>query len=184
MRHAIEPFIALRQPLVPPLHNTKDGFSIVKGVVPTPGRPYRDKPKFYTPSKEIEFFSQKLAERGHPPMPIYQPAAGRFWEKIARSFMLGMLGLTFAGQALAFFTQLAKGEEFGRFTPPPGDDDQKLSNERALWRLIEAASPVALPPPEDWWQSADLNDARILGRLDRHSGVDVDKAATLPLHHA
>ncbi len=111
VRHAVEPFIALRQPLVPPLHNTKDGFSIVKGVmnamgrkdclpcdtieeyidlqlkpadlsleelmrkgvVPTPGRPYRDKPKFYTPSKKIEFFSQELAKRGHPPMPIYQP---------------------------------------------------------------------------------------------------------------
>ena len=61
---------------------------------------------------------------------------------------------------------------------------QKLSDERALWRLIEAASPVALPPPVDWWQSADLNDARILGRLERHGGLDVDKAAILPLHHA
>jgi len=62
----------------------------------------------------------------HPPDPksLEPPLAGRFWEKLARPFMLGMLGVTFAGQALAFFTQLAKGEEFGKFTTPPGDDDQ------------------------------------------------------------
>jgi len=54
------------------------------------------------------------------------PLPGRFWEKVARPFVLSVLGLTFAGQALAFFTQLAKGEQFGKFTPPPGEEDRNL----------------------------------------------------------
>jgi tetrathionate reductase subunit B len=64
----------------------------------------------------------------HPPDPArtVPPAAGRLWERVLRPAMLALLGLTFAGQAAAFFSQLVKGEKFGRFEPPAGEDSGAL----------------------------------------------------------
>jgi tetrathionate reductase subunit B len=46
--------------------------------------------------------------------PPHQPrllAAGEAWSRVLKPLVLGAVGLTFAGQAVAFFTQLAKGEQ-------------------------------------------------------------------------
>lgn len=110
-RNAKTPFLALRQPVVPPVHDTRDGFSIArgileavgrtdclpcasieefiglqlaktdvgfaelrrKGIVQAPGWPYPEEPKLYTPSGRIELYSQALADKGLPPLPVYLP---------------------------------------------------------------------------------------------------------------
>jgi tetrathionate reductase subunit B len=45
-----------------------------------------------------------------PPRQPRMPAAGQWWTGIVRPLALAMIGATFAGQAVAFFTQLHKGE--------------------------------------------------------------------------
>ncbi len=110
-RNAKTPFFALRQPVVPPVHDTKDGFAITRGILEALGRtdclpcptiqdfinlqlaktdvslpelqrrgiveatgwPFPDEPKMYTPSGRIELFSQPLADKGLPPLPVYLP---------------------------------------------------------------------------------------------------------------
>lgn len=76
-----------------------------------------------------------LVLRHHPPDPTRTgpPPAGNLWERVLRPAMLALLGLTFAGQAAAFFSQLVKGEKFGRFEPPEDEADDAL--------------PEPLPPP-------------------------------------
>ena len=61
---------------------------------------------------------------------------------------------------------------------------QKLGQETALWRIIEAASPLGLDLPRDWDYSADFNDPRTLGRVERQTGTGVDRGMVLPLHRA
>jgi Fe-S-cluster-containing dehydrogenase component len=46
-----------------------------------------------------------------PPRPPQMPVSGSLWEKVAKPVVLGAVGLTFAGQAIAFFHQLWNGEE-------------------------------------------------------------------------
>lgn len=110
-RNAKQPFLALRQPIVPPLHDTRDGFAITrgileavgrsdclpcasieefiglqlaktdisfdelrrKGIVEAPGWPFPDEPKLYTDSGRIELYSQALADKQLPPLPVYTP---------------------------------------------------------------------------------------------------------------
>ena len=45
-----------------------------------------------------------------PPRPPRLPAAGEFWRWPCKPLVLAAVGATFLGQAVAFFTQLAKGE--------------------------------------------------------------------------
>jgi tetrathionate reductase subunit B len=45
-----------------------------------------------------------------PPRPSRLPAAGALWEKLAKPVVIGAVGLTFLGQAVAFFNQLWHGE--------------------------------------------------------------------------
>lgn len=52
-----------------------------------------------------------LVMNAFPPRAPRMPAAGTLWEKVARPVVLGAVGLTFAGQAIAFFHQLWHGEE-------------------------------------------------------------------------
>lgn len=46
-----------------------------------------------------------------PPRPSRTPVAGTLWEKVAKPAVLGAVGLTFLGQAIAFFHQLGHGEK-------------------------------------------------------------------------
>jgi len=45
-----------------------------------------------------------------PPRPPRLLTAGEAWTKLLKPLVLGVVGLTFVGQAVAFFTQLRKGE--------------------------------------------------------------------------
>ncbi|MFZ5446825.1 MAG: molybdopterin-containing oxidoreductase family protein [Myxococcota bacterium] len=106
------PYVALRQPAVQSLYDTKPGWWIARSlaekmglgeyfpwkdaedflstrlakanlsfeqlkkdgvIVGKPAPIYDDAPNFKTPSKKVEFFSQKLADAGLPPMPDYEP---------------------------------------------------------------------------------------------------------------
>jgi tetrathionate reductase subunit B len=46
-----------------------------------------------------------------PPRQPRLPAAGEAWSRVVKPLVLAAVGATFAGQAIAFFTQLWKGEE-------------------------------------------------------------------------
>ena len=46
-----------------------------------------------------------------PPHPPKLPAAGTFWNRIVKPAVIGAVGLTFLGQAVAFFNQLGNGEK-------------------------------------------------------------------------
>lgn len=46
-----------------------------------------------------------------PPRPARLLTAGETWKRLAKPLVLGMVGATFAGQAIAFFAQIRKGEE-------------------------------------------------------------------------
>lgn len=52
-----------------------------------------------------------LALTSFPPQPPRLLAAGEVWRRLLKPLVLGMVGLTFAGQAIAFFSQVRKGEE-------------------------------------------------------------------------
>ena len=45
-----------------------------------------------------------------PPRPARLLTAGEAWRRLLKPLVLGVVGLTFVGQAVAFFTQLRKGE--------------------------------------------------------------------------
>lgn len=45
-----------------------------------------------------------------PPRRPSMPASGQWWERVLKPLALTMVGATFLGQAIAFFTQLRKGE--------------------------------------------------------------------------
>ncbi len=51
-----------------------------------------------------------IVEAGFMPRPPRLLAAGEAWRRLLRPFVMGLVGLTFLGQAVAFFTQLHKGE--------------------------------------------------------------------------
>lgn len=51
-----------------------------------------------------------LVQASFAPQPPKLLAAGEAWRMILKPLVLGAVGLTFAGQAIAFFTQLHKGE--------------------------------------------------------------------------
>ena len=53
----------------------------------------------------------KLVLDTFPPRKPKLPVAGTLWEKLARPAVLGIVGLTFIGQAVAFFHQLGHGEK-------------------------------------------------------------------------
>ena len=55
--------------------------------------------------------SLALVAQSFPPRPPRLPAAGEFWRRAVRPLVLLAVGATFLGQAAAFFTQLAKGED-------------------------------------------------------------------------
>lgn len=46
-----------------------------------------------------------------PPRKPEMPSAGRLWERVLKPLAFLMVGMTFLGQAIAFFTQLGKGED-------------------------------------------------------------------------
>lgn len=46
-----------------------------------------------------------------PPREPRMPASGEWWARVVKPLALAMVGATFAGQAIAFFTQLTKGEK-------------------------------------------------------------------------
>jgi tetrathionate reductase subunit B len=46
-----------------------------------------------------------------PPRPPRLPVAGEAWSRVLKPLVLAAVGATFAGQAVAFFTQLWKGEQ-------------------------------------------------------------------------
>lgn len=52
-----------------------------------------------------------LVARAFPPRPPQLPTSGEFWRKAIRPLIVLAVGATFLGQAVAFFHQLAKGEE-------------------------------------------------------------------------
>jgi len=56
--------------------------------------------------KQLELVKEKFAPR-EPRM----PAAGEWWSRAVKPLVLAAVGATFLGQAVAFFYQLAKGEE-------------------------------------------------------------------------
>lgn len=53
----------------------------------------------------------ELALASFPPQPPRLLAAGEVWKRVARPLVMGMVGVTFLGQAVAFFNQIRKGEE-------------------------------------------------------------------------
>jgi Fe-S-cluster-containing dehydrogenase component len=57
-------------------------------------------------AEQLELVQQSFAP--HPPKLL---AAGEAWRRLLKPLVLGVVGVTFAGQALAFFTQLHKGED-------------------------------------------------------------------------
>jgi tetrathionate reductase subunit B len=52
-----------------------------------------------------------LVAASFPPHPPRLPAAGEAWSRAVKPLVLAALGATFLGQAVAFFTQLRKGEQ-------------------------------------------------------------------------
>lgn len=52
----------------------------------------------------------QLVAEMFPPRQPRLPAAGEWWSKVIKPLALAMVGATFAGQAIAFFAQLRKGE--------------------------------------------------------------------------
>lgn len=52
-----------------------------------------------------------LVQNSFPPQPPKLLAAGEAWRRLFKPLVLGVVGVTFLGQAVAFFTQLHKGEE-------------------------------------------------------------------------
>jgi tetrathionate reductase subunit B len=52
----------------------------------------------------------ELVNQIFPPRQPQMPAAGQWWSRVLKPLALTMIGATFAGQAIAFFTQLRKGE--------------------------------------------------------------------------
>jgi thiosulfate reductase / polysulfide reductase chain A len=126
MLPGIWPVVAIRQPAIPPIHNTKSNLEIVQGLakrlglmdyfdytieqwveaqaaelpVPEPlaylkkhgvftpsdapfyGTTRKPEYRFVTKSGKIELFSDRLAEAGHDPLPVYrapvQPPPGKF----------------------------------------------------------------------------------------------------------
>ncbi|MGC8792826.1 MAG: 4Fe-4S dicluster domain-containing protein, partial [Bryobacteraceae bacterium] len=52
----------------------------------------------------------ELVQEAFPPRPPRMPEAGRWWERVLKPLAFAMVGATFLGQAIAFFTQLRKGE--------------------------------------------------------------------------
>jgi tetrathionate reductase subunit B len=53
----------------------------------------------------------ELVMNTFPPRPSRLPVAGNLWEKLAKPVVIGAVGLTFLGQAVAFFHQLWNGEK-------------------------------------------------------------------------
>jgi tetrathionate reductase subunit B len=53
----------------------------------------------------------ELVANTFPPRPPRLPAAGEAWSRVVKPLVLAAVGATFAGQAIAFFAQLWKGEE-------------------------------------------------------------------------
>lgn len=51
-----------------------------------------------------------LVQQSFAPLPPRLVTAGEAWRSVLRPLMLGIVGATFLGQAVAFFTQLHKGE--------------------------------------------------------------------------
>ena len=52
-----------------------------------------------------------LVTKTFPPRAPRLPASGEIWRKWAKPLVLTAVATTFLGQALAFFTQLRKGED-------------------------------------------------------------------------
>jgi Fe-S-cluster-containing dehydrogenase component len=52
----------------------------------------------------------ELVAQTFPPRQPRMPSAGQWWERALKPLALLMVGTTFLGQAIAFFTQLRKGE--------------------------------------------------------------------------
>ena len=65
-------------------------------------------PNVYYLGKTEQF---ELVQASFPPHPPRLPVAGTLWEKVAKPLVLGAVGLTFLGQAVAFFHQLRHGEQ-------------------------------------------------------------------------
>jgi hypothetical protein len=53
----------------------------------------------------------QLVMNTFPPRKPKLPVSGTLWEKLAKPAILGAVGLTFLGQAIAFFHQLRHGEK-------------------------------------------------------------------------
>jgi thiosulfate reductase/polysulfide reductase chain A len=69
------PYIALREPAIEPLHDTKPGWWIAREM----GKPYLadfeadNASPFSTPSKKVELYSSALAAAGLEPLPDFEP---------------------------------------------------------------------------------------------------------------
>ena len=52
-----------------------------------------------------------LVQTSFPPRPPRLLTAGEAWKRLLRPLVIGVVGATFLGQAVAFFNQLHKGED-------------------------------------------------------------------------